>query len=118
MTRRPVSCLVLASLVLALSCPAPVAAEGVLRSSPPSSSGGVVLLYAPDGKSLISAHGREGFSLCGGTTGAPQLEFRTDQGTVAAVALSADGKTLAVACSRGGIQLWELPVGKALPTLK
>ena len=113
MTRRFVTRLVLAALGLVLALADRASAQR-LTTPPVSSSGGHVLLFTPDGKTIITANSSSAVILRDGITGAVLRSLKIDQGTVAGLALSADGKTLAVACSLGSVQLWSLPEGKAL----
>ncbi|MBI1916678.1 MAG: sigma-70 family RNA polymerase sigma factor [Planctomycetes bacterium] len=70
------------------------------------------LVFAPDGKRLVSAH-RSGVRLWDVGTGKLEHELKAIRGATA-LALSPDGRMLATAGHAGRIDLWEFPTGKPL----
>jgi WD40 repeat protein len=76
------------------------------------------LLFTPDGKTIVTANRLDTVFLRDGVTGAELRKLRIDQGPMEGIALSPDGKMLAVACSDGAVRLFTLPDGKPGEALK
>ena len=133
MLRRSCISLVIALLALPQSAPAqpnlqrnqvrpplPPLPPAIMRRAPLEppimNAGAPALLFTPDGKTIITANGREDLSVRDGVTGAELRQIKSEHGNVSGLTLSPDGKTLAVACvgdGTGAIRLWSLPDWKA-----
>ena len=116
MTRRTVLCSILASFGVLCAEPDRACSQR-FTTSPVSSGGGMVLVFTPDGKTILSANSRSEVSLRDGVTGSELRQLKAAHGTVSGLAIAPDGKTLAIAGSDGAVQLWDLPEGKVRTNL-
>jgi hypothetical protein len=74
------------------------------------------VVYAPDGKRLAVA-GSGGVTLWDAETGKMERSLEGLRGQATALAISADGRALAVGCADGTIGLWEMESGKKVGQL-